>query len=73
MEMPKMKKQTIMGIIAIMAIIAVAVFAGCVEKEASETAQTDAQMPTPTPTTTSMPGPTLTVERPAVNIGNSGA
>ena len=69
-----MKKQTIMGIIAIMAIIAVAVFAGCVEKEASEPAQTDALMPTTTPTTTtSMPGATLTVERPAVNIGNSGA
>ena len=66
-----MKKQTIMGIIAIMAIIAVVVFAGCVEKEASEPAQADAQMPTPTPT--SSPGPTLTVERPAVNIGNSGA
>ena len=70
---PKMKKQTIMGIIAIMAIIAVVVFAGCVEKEASEPAQTDALMPTTTPTTTSMPGATLTVERPAVNIGNSGA
>jgi len=68
-----MKKQTIMGAIAIMAIIAVAVFAGCVEKEASEPAQTDAPMPTPTPTTTSMSGPTLTVERPAVNFGNSGA
>ena len=68
-----MKKQTIMGVIAIMAIIAVAAFAGCVEKEESETAQTDAQMPTSTPTTTSMPGPIVTVERPAVNIGNSGA
>ncbi len=72
-----MKKQTIMGVIAIMTIIAVAMFAGCVEKEASEPAQADAQMPTPTPTptptTTSSPGPTLTVERPAVNIGNSGA
>jgi|LGVF01.1.fsa_nt_gb hypothetical protein len=73
MEMPKMKKRTIMGVIAIMAIIAVAMFAGCVEKEASEPAQIDAQMPTPTPTTTSTPGPTLAVERPAVNIGNSGA
>jgi hypothetical protein len=71
--MIKMKKQTIIGIIVIMAIIGVAVFAGCVEKEASEPAQTDAQMPTPTPTTTAMPGPTLTVERPAVNNGNSGA
>jgi hypothetical protein len=30
-------------------------------------------MSTPTPTTTSTPGPTLTVERPAENIGNSGA
>ena len=68
-----MKKQTIMGVIAIMALIAVAMFAGCVEKEASETAQIDAQMSTPTPTTTSTPGPTLTVERPAENIGNSGA
>ena len=73
MEMPKMKKRTIMGVIAIMAIIAVAMFAGCVEKEASEPAQTDALMPTTTPTTTSTPGPTLAVERPAVNIGNSGA
>ncbi len=68
-----MKKQTIMGVIAIMVIIAVAMFAGCVEKEAPETAQTDAQMSTPTPTTTSTPGPTLTVERPAENTGNSGA
>jgi PBP1b-binding outer membrane lipoprotein LpoB len=71
--MPKMKRQTIMGVIAIMVIIAVAMFAGCVEKEAPETAQTDAQMSTPTPTTTSTPGPTLTVERPAENTGNSGA
>ena len=71
-----MKKQTIIGVIAIMAIIAVAMFAGCVERETSEPAQTDAEMLTPTPTptpTTSTPGPTLTVERPAENIGNSGA
>jgi hypothetical protein len=68
-----MKKQTIVGVIVIMALIAVAMFAGCVEKEASEPAQIDALMSTPTPTTTSTPGPTLTVERPAGNIGNSGA
>ena len=68
-----MKKQTIMGVIVIMVIIAVAMFLGCVEKEASETAQIDAQMSTSTPTTTSTPGPTLTVERPAENTGNSGA
>ncbi len=63
-----MKKQTI--VIAIIAILVVVIFAGCVEKEASETAQTVEPMPTPIPTPT--PEPTLSVERPTANFGNSG-
>lgn len=61
-----MKKQII--VIAIIAILVVVIFAGCVEKEPSETAQTVEPMPTPTPT----PEPTLAVERPTANFGNSG-
>ena len=66
-----MKKQTIIGVIAIIAIMAVVLFAGCVEKEAPETAQTVEPMPTPSPTT-STPEPTLSIEKPTVNFGNSG-
>ena len=66
-----MKKQTIIGVIVVIAIIAVVLFAGCVEKETSETAQTVSQMPKPSPTT-STPEPTLSVEKPTVNFGNSG-
>jgi PBP1b-binding outer membrane lipoprotein LpoB len=66
-----MKKQTIIGVIEVIAILAVLMFAGCVEKEAPETAQTVSQMPTPSPTTFT-PEPTLSVEKPTVNFGNSG-
>ena len=62
-----MKKQII--VIAIIAILVVVMFAGCAEKEALETAQTVEPMPTPVLTPT--PEPTLTVERPTANFGNS--
>ena len=63
-----MKKQTIIGVIEVIAILVMVMFAGCVEKETSETAQTVEPMPTPTPT----PEPTLSVEKPTANFGNSG-
>jgi PBP1b-binding outer membrane lipoprotein LpoB len=63
-----MKKQTIIGVIVVIAIIAMVTFAGCVEKEAPETTQTVSQMPTTSPT----PEPTLSVEKPTANFGNSG-
>jgi PBP1b-binding outer membrane lipoprotein LpoB len=66
-----MKKQTIIGVIVVIAILAVLMFAGCVEKEASETAQTVEPMSTPSPTT-STPEPTLSIEKPTANFGNSG-
>ena len=66
-----MKKQTIIGVIVVIAILAVLMFAGCVEKEAPETAQTVSQMPTPSPTM-STPEPTLSVEKPTANFGNWG-
>ena len=66
-----MKKQTIIGVIVVIAILVVLMFAGCVEKEALETAQTVSPMSTPSPTT-STPEPALSVEKPTANFGNSG-
>ena len=69
-----MKRQTIIVLLAIIAILAVAIFTGCLEKEAPEsTVLTPTTTPTPTPTTTPTPEPTLSVERPTTIFGNSGA
>jgi PBP1b-binding outer membrane lipoprotein LpoB len=67
-----MKKQTIIGVIAIIAIIAAVILAGCVEEEAAETTPTGAQTPA-APTTTPASSPTLSVEEPPDTIGNSSA
>ena len=64
-----MKRQTIIVLLTIIAIIAVAIFSGCLEKEAPETTM---KTPTPTPTTTPTPESPLSVERPTTIFGNSG-
>ena len=48
-----MKKRTIVGLISIVAIVAVVMFAGCIEEE-------EGSVPTPTPTITSSQTATLT-------------
>jgi len=53
-----MKKKNIAGLIAIVAIVAVVIFSGCVEKEAPAT--------TPTPSPTSTPTPPLNFDSGAV-------
>ena len=52
-----MKRKNIVGLIAIVAIVAVAMFSGCVEKEE---APTPTPVPTSTPIATSIPEQTLT-------------
>jgi ABC-type uncharacterized transport system auxiliary subunit len=66
-----MKRQTIIVLLAIIAILAVVIFTGCLEKEAPETTMST-QTPTPTPTTTPTPEQTLSVERPTTIFENSG-
>jgi hypothetical protein len=51
----KMKKQTIITLTAIVAVIMAAIFAGCVEKEAPVSTPTSITMPPPTSTPTPMP------------------
>ena len=65
----KMKRKTIVGLIAIVAIVMVAIFAGCVDEEAPsttpaptatstpETAPASTATPIPTPTPTPLPEP----------------
>lgn len=57
-----MKRKTIAGLIAIVAIVVVAMFAGCVEEEAITPTPTlvPTSTPTPTPTSTSTSTPTST-------------
>ncbi|RLG25904.1 hypothetical protein DRN76_02080 [Methanosarcinales archaeon] len=52
-----MKKKTMVGLIAIIAIVAVVIFAGCVEEKAPTSTQTST-MPTYTPELTPTPEPT---------------
>ena len=54
--MKKMKRKNIVGLIALVAIVAAVIFAGCVEEETP--------VPTPSPTTTPLPKTTPTPEAP---------
>ena len=65
-----MKKQTIIGVIAILTILAAVILTGCVEEEASEATPIEEEMPASI--TTPASSPTLSVEEPVASIGNSG-
>jgi hypothetical protein len=65
-----MKRKTIAGLIAVVAIVVVVIFAGCVEEKAPTSTPTPAL--TPTPTLTPTPAPTLTPAPTPTSLSGTG-